>query len=75
MGADFNSEIMEEVWDEVQASSQGVVTVSAFAKVLAQAIGILQDRINLVSGQNGIPHFERELEVLRKEQSRAEYRY
>jgi hypothetical protein len=51
------------MWGQAETTSRGESTVLTFAKIYAQAMAILQDRIRIIDGSTGIKQKKEQLKV------------
>ena len=57
---DFNPIIIREIWGQAETNSRGESTMRTFAKILNNAIDILESRLYRInSPEVGIPHYQR----------------
>ena len=58
---DFKPQIIREIWDQAETNSRGEATMRTFAKILNNAIDILESRLYRIHNDEvGIPLYEKE---------------
>lgn len=62
LGRPFSPQIVREIWGQAETNSRGESTMRTFAKILNNAVDILESRLYRIgSPEAGIPHYQQEL--------------
>ena len=68
--------MVKEIWGQAETNSRGECTMRTFAKILNNAIDILDGRLyKIESPESGIPHYQQELNIKNNRLAQLEAEY
>ena len=53
-GHAFNKDVLDEIWNEAETNSQGMIAIGVLADIFVNAQNILKERIEKLSQPNGL---------------------